>query len=51
MAFPAKLKPAKDDATLKIVVEHAPLLIADNKIKPLRVASNADPGSTKRRYA
>jgi hypothetical protein len=31
---PAKLKPAKDDETLKIVVEHARLLLADKKIKP-----------------
>ena len=27
-------KPAKDDETLKIVVEHARLLLADKKIKP-----------------
>jgi hypothetical protein len=31
---PTKLKPAKDDETLKIVVGHSRLLIADKKIKP-----------------
>jgi hypothetical protein len=31
---PSKLKPAKDEETLKIVVEHARLLVADKKIKP-----------------